>query len=88
MCRRAAAAAPDHAPRARCSKSLTRAAPRPEGIIADEPEEHSLFAEFGMYYKSPEIAPLAGAVGMRIVTTLCGAPFGTLLLSRVTLCLT
>ena len=31
----------------------------PGGVIADEPEEHSLFAEFGMYYKSPEIAPLA-----------------------------
>jgi len=23
----------------------------PGGIIADEPEEHSLVAEFGMYYK-------------------------------------
>ena len=31
----------------------------PGGVNADEPEEHSLFAEFGMYYKSPEIAPLA-----------------------------
>ena len=31
----------------------------PGGIIADEPAEHSLVAEFGMYYKSPEIAPLA-----------------------------
>ena len=35
----------------------------PGGIIADEPEEHSLFAEFGMYYKSPEIAPLRAGVG-------------------------
>ena len=35
----------------------------PGGVIADEPEEHSLFAEFGMYYKSPEIAPLGGAAG-------------------------
>ena len=31
----------------------------PGGIIADEPAEHSLVAEFGMYCKSPEIAPLA-----------------------------
>ena len=30
----------------------------PGGAIADEPED-SLFVEFGMYYKSPEIAPLA-----------------------------
>ena len=35
----------------------------PGGIIADEPEEHSLVAEFGMYYKSPEIAPLRAVVG-------------------------
>ena len=69
MCRRAAAAAPDHAPRARCSKSLTRAAPRPEGIIADEPEEHSLVAEFGMDYKSPEIAPLAQPANLLEATT-------------------
>ena len=35
----------------------------PEGIIADEPEEHSIVAEFGMNYKSPEIAPLRAIVG-------------------------
>ena len=53
----------------------------PGGIIADEPEEHSLVAEFGMYYKSPEIAPLAQPANpleatTGEATTGAGAPTG------------
>ena len=53
----------------------------PGGVIADEPEEHSLFAEFGMYYKSPEIAPLAQPANpleatTGEATTGAGAPTG------------
>ena len=39
----------------------------------DEPEEHSLVAEFGMYYKSPEIAPLAQPANPLEATTGAGA---------------
>ena len=53
----------------------------PGGTIADEPEEHSLVAEFGMYYKSPEIAPLAQPANpleatTGEATTGAGAPTG------------
>ena len=53
----------------------------PGGVNADEPEEHSLFAEFGMYYKSPEIAPLAQPANpleatTGEATTGAGAPTG------------
>ena len=41
-----------HAQGARRALSLsTHSQGCPGGIIADEPEEHSLVAEFGMYYK-------------------------------------
>ena len=39
----------------------------PGGVIADEPEEHSLFAEFGMYYK--EQAHIASREGGALLST-------------------
>ena len=64
----------------RCSTSPTSQG-CPGGIIADEPAEHSLVAEFGMYYKSPEIAPLAQPANpleatTGEATTGAGAPTG------------